>query len=101
MCPEYFARMPYNPASGEIFTAGVILFILMVCNPPFNRAQPNDSYFRLILANREDLFWRAFERNKPEISLSNDFKTLFLSMINPNPALRASLADVISSAWYN
>jgi serine/threonine protein kinase len=41
------------------------------------------------------------EREKPNISMTNDFKTLFNHMIHPNPANRASLSDVLASNWFN
>ena len=38
MCPEILYGQPYSPASGDLFAAGVILFILYAGYPPFGKA---------------------------------------------------------------
>jgi hypothetical protein len=61
-------------------------------------ASGNDKYYWCFLNNQEERYWKIFERNR---TFSDDFKTLFSHMINPNPENRASLADVLASAWFN
>lgn len=50
--------------------------------------------------NQSDKFWQI-NKIKFGISLSDDFKALFTHMVHPNPANRASLADVLASPWFN
>ncbi len=65
MAPEIHARSPYSGASVDIFAAAIILFIMFTQHPPFSRAEPTDPFYRLICANRADLFWKAHSKNKP------------------------------------
>jgi len=34
-------------------------------HPPFFKAEPNDPHYRLLAANRADLFWKAHAQGKP------------------------------------
>jgi hypothetical protein len=47
-------------------------------HPPFNKADPTDPFYRLICANRPELFWKAHSRNKPggENFFPEEFKNL-------------------------
>jgi serine/threonine protein kinase len=65
MAPEIHAKRPYQGASVDLFAAAIILFIMFTQHPPFTRAEPNDPFYRLLCANRADLFWKAHSKNKP------------------------------------
>lgn len=81
MAPEIHARKPYNGASVDLFACAIILFIMTTQHPPFTKAEPSDPFYRLICANRADLFWKAHSRNKPEGFFSEEFKNLITSML--------------------
>ena len=100
MSPEIHARRPYIGASVDLFAAAIILFIMFTQHPPFTRAEPSDPFYKLICANRADLFWRAHSKNKPRPDyFSDDFKNLITSLIQFDPATRIQMADVINHPW--
>lgn len=103
MAPEIHARQPYNGSSVDLFAAAIILFIMYAQHPPFNKADPNDPFYRLICANRPELFWKAHSRNKPggEAFFPEEFKALITQMLQLDATHRPSLAEIKSSAWYN
>lgn len=35
-------------------------------HPPFFKAVKEDNYYKTIVANRADMFWKGHSRNKPE-----------------------------------
>jgi len=76
MAPEQNMHKPYEGAKIDIFAAGVILFLMLAAHPPFTKAMPRDSYYKFIGGNRNDLFWKSMERNKPAGFFSEDFKNL-------------------------
>ena len=48
MSPERFAHNCYSPASGDIFSAGILLFMFLVGAPPFYEARignDGDQYY--------------------------------------------------------
>ena len=103
MAPEIHARRPYNGASVDLFASAIILFIMFTQHPPFTRADPTDPFYRLLCANRADLFWKAHSKNKkggmdyfPET-----FKNLITGLLQFDPAARLSMADVIAHPWLN
>lgn len=49
MAPEVLDRREYVPASADIFSAGVILFTLYTGNPPFKRANNEDTHYKMII----------------------------------------------------
>jgi serine/threonine protein kinase len=103
MAPEIHMRKPYQGPSVDLFATGIILFIMFTQHPPFTKAVPEDPFYRLLCANRADLFWKAHSKNKPNGAdfFSEDFKNLITSMLQFDPTHRPSLAEVKSHPWYN
>ena len=101
MSPEIHARRPYVGPSVDLFAAAIILFIMFTQHPPFTRAEPTDPFYRLICANRSDLFWKAHSKNKPNGAayFSEEFKNLITGLIQFDPALRPQMADVRNHPW--
>jgi len=99
MAPEIHMRKPYHGASVDLFACGIILFIMFTQHPPFTRAEPSDPFYRLLCANRADLFWKAHSKNKPADFFSDDFKTLITSMLQFDPSHRLSMEDVKAHPW--
>ena len=48
----------YDGFAADIFSAGVILFIMLRGIPPFFKAEMADRYFKIIALERWDLYWR-------------------------------------------
>ena len=59
MAPEIHLGKPYTGAGVDLFAAAIILFVMLSQRAPFNSPNPQDSYYRLLAADRADLFWRA------------------------------------------
>lgn len=103
MSPEIHARRPYIGPSVDLFAAAIILFIMYTQHPPFTRAEPTDPFYRLICANRADLFWKAHSKNKPNGAeyFSEEFKNLITGLLQFDPATRPQMADVLKHPWVN
>jgi len=103
MAPEIHMRKPYTGPSVDLFACAIILFIMFTQHPPFTKAEPNDPFYRLLCANRSDLFWKAHSKNKPNGAdfFSEDFKNLITSMLQFDPTHRLSMAEVKAHPWYN
>jgi len=100
MAPEIHMKKPYNGASVDLFACGIILFIMTTQHPPFTRAEPSDPFYRLLCANRDDLFWKAHSKNKPEGFFSEEFKDLITRMLSFDPSHRLSMEDVKAHPWF-
>lgn len=103
MAPEIHARKPYIGSSVDLFACGIILFIMITQHPPFLKAEPQDRFYKLLCANRPDLFWSAHSQNKPGGSafFSEDLKLLITSLLQYEPSHRPSIEEVKAMPWFN
>ena len=71
-------------------------------HPPFTKAEPSDPFYRLLCANRADLFWKAHSKNKPGGAdfFSEEFRNLITSMLQFDPTHRLSMAEIKAHPWY-
>ena len=59
MAPEIHQEEDYDPSKSDVFSAGVILFIMITQHFPINdKATQSDPFYKLIYGNRHDLFWK-------------------------------------------
>lgn len=66
MAPEVLAKRPYDGALADLWSAGVVLFIMLAGNPPFQTAISTDWWFRAVSSGRHDRFWAAHLRGCPD-----------------------------------
>jgi len=101
MCPEILGGDDYHPMKADIFSAGVIIFIMYCRNPPFTKAVRTDPYYKLIMGNRMDLFWKWHARNKEGGMKFFDprFMELISSMLSHNQEFRPTPDEVMSHPW--
>ena len=85
MAPEILARQAYQGQVVDLFALGVILFILYSGHPPFQMANDQDNFYKLLATNRSDLFWKAHSNRKPADFYSEDFKDLITCMLQFHP----------------
>ena len=58
MAPEIRAQLAYDPHKCDMFSIGVILYVLKMRSYPWALAKNNGNY-NLIITGRPDLFWRV------------------------------------------
>lgn len=58
MAPEIHERKHYKGAEVDLFAAAIVLFIMVSGNLPFQHAKPDDHYYKLIVHNKWEIFWR-------------------------------------------
>jgi len=98
MAPE-IANKKYEGKNVDIFASGVILFIMFAGNPPFEKATPNDPYYKLIKEKRYDIFWKAHCRKRPAGFFSDSFKDLFVRLVAFEPSERLKIEEIASHPW--
>lgn len=87
--PELLRGKPYNGVCADIFSCGVILFILVTGKIPFNKAIAYDPRYRYFLKNDYDAYWTNFKHITGNIS--NELKFLLNFMLNSDPVQRPSM----------
>lgn len=97
MSPEMSKSNGYDGVAADIWSAGVILFIMVAGFPPFARPHMSDWWFNKLATGKAHLFWQAHCRNA---TFSDEFKDLIERMLIVDPAKRATISDVAHHAWF-
>lgn len=74
MAPEIKEGKTYDGKKIDIFSTGVILFIIVQGIFPFKEAKKDEFFYKLILENKLDTYWKKVGGQ----SLSSEFKDLIL-----------------------
>ena len=73
-------------------------------HPPFTTAEAKDPFYKVLAANRADVFWNTHQKNKQPLPngdpfFSDDFKDLVQSMLQLDAAHRPSMSEVMNHPW--
>jgi serine/threonine protein kinase len=101
MAPEVLRGRNFYNEKADIFSMGVILFVLHTRLMPFEHATKDDWWYSQIINGKPELFWAAHCKSA-NISVSNkEYKNLVVSMLSPDPNERPSLEEIKATKWYN
>jgi len=95
--PE-IVRDRYYTESVDIFSLGVVLFIMYSGSPPFKSVKKNDWWYEKLAKRKYKQFWQAHERG---MRFSSALKRLLEGMLCTDPKKRITLEEIKKSVWYN
>jgi len=95
--PELLLDKPYD-LSSDIFSAGVVLFIILTGYPPFEQANVSDRWFKPLAKGDYDKFWKLHRG----CAIANDAKVkdLLQRMLAFEPSKRITIPDIKKHPWY-
>jgi len=99
--PEVLDHKPHNGIKADIFSLGLILFILVFGVPPFdllNEKNPLYSYIEDNTPENIHLYWIRIE-GQLQMQFSDEFKDLFIKMVLSNPNDRISIQEILNHPW--
>ena len=85
----------YDGIKSDIFSLGVLLFVIRVGKFPFKYSIYNDKRYRLIMEKNYESYWNGFKKE----NLSEEFKDLINHLICYDPDDRFSLDEVLRHPW--
>merc|ERR1712113_812355 len=94
--PELLLNQKYD-LKCDIFSVGVILFILLAGYPPFEQASKNDKWFKPLIKNNIDKFWKAHQ--KSPIAQIPEAKDLLTQMLCFDPKKRIDMNSIKTHKW--
>lgn len=98
--PEMIERTGYKLVDVDLFSSGVILFVMVIGRLPFQEAKAGDSMYQKIIDNQWDTFWNIhLYDGKVECSLA--FKDLIEQMLSYRPNERLTLEQIIDHPFLN
>lgn len=95
--PE-IVREKYYSENVDIFSLGVVLFIMYAGSPPFRQVKKSDWWYEKLATKQYEKFWAAHERG---MQFSSALKRLLEGMLAVNPRQRLTLEQVKQSVWFN
>lgn len=95
MAPEIKEGKTYKGTQVDLFSVGVILFIIVQGIFPFKEARKEEYFYNLLLTGQIDTYFNKVNGNQ----LSQDFKDLILSLFSYNPEDRPTLEQLKNHPW--
>jgi len=101
--PEVKGQKCCNLSAADIFSAGVVLFVMKSRVPPYIEGKlSNVDLYEELTKEDNCNFWNIHcKAQKNDMFFDNSFKDLFVKMIDPIPENRPSIWDIKQSFWYN
>lgn len=94
MAPEIIKGSSlYDPFAADIWSAGVVLYAMLSGRYPFDRDESGNVVARQVVLGK----WRRFSSR---LHISDAAKTLIQGMLQPEPKLRLTLAEIIKDEWF-
>ena len=97
--PEILNKKPYIGSCADIFSCGVILFVLVTGKLPFGKAVLHDSFYKYFCKNDYVSYWAAMSPKCGE--LSEELKGLLNAMLSYDPTGRPAISEIKAHAWIN
>jgi serine/threonine protein kinase len=97
VCPEMnHGEFPCDARKADVWSAGVVVFTMLVGQFPFNKAHRSDACFRSLLKHGFDQFLR--EHRSP--ALSDDAKSFLAQALCVDPQMRGSVIELLQHPWF-
>jgi serine/threonine protein kinase len=107
--PEIFEQDTYDGLKADMFSIGVILFMIVIKSYPFKNSDKNDKFYRLIIKNTQESFEAYWDRLHERFckrgvnikGMSLAFKQLVFRLLCHNPDERITINELKHDAWLN
>ena len=100
MAPEILRGNAYGGNKVDIFSLGVVQFILVTGTLPFSSATNIDRLYKLFHMQKYKEYWMIL-RKSHGIRVSKSLMQLITKMFLPNPDSRISLEEIANHEWVN
>ena len=97
LAPELILRKPYDGFKADIFSLGVILLNLATCKIGFFEASKNDQFYRLIMTQHYNHYWKIVGEGINKIS--EQLKKLYIKMVSFRPEKRPTIEEILNDEW--
>merc|ERR1712141_210935 len=95
MAPEIKEGKTYSGKQVDMFSIGVILFIIVQGIFPFKEARKEEYFYNLLLTGKTDTYFQKVNGS----DLSDDFKDLILRFFSYNGEQRPTIDQIRAHPW--
>ena len=96
MAPEIKEGKTYKGSQVDLFSLGVILFIIVQGIFPFKEARKEEYFYKLILDGKLDTYWAKVNG---KTSLTDSFKELILQLFSYDGNNRPTIDQIRAHEW--
>ncbi|KAI2799679.1 hypothetical protein RDWZM_004348 [Blomia tropicalis] len=89
VAPEVLQSTPYNPMISDVWSMGIVLYVLVQASLPFS-----DRDTKKLLRDQLERDYK-FVKN-----VTKQCKDVIAAHLNPNPSTRASMLDIFQYEWF-
>ncbi|XP_022866182.1 CBL-interacting serine/threonine-protein kinase 6-like [Olea europaea var. sylvestris] len=89
VAPEVIGKKGYDGATADIWSCGVVLFVLLAGYLPFQEDNLMDMYKKIYRGDFKCAPW-----------FSSEARRLITKMLDPNPGTRITIAKIMESSWF-
>lgn len=93
--PELLNNKKYTNAC-DVFSMGVVLFIMLAGYPPFERAHKSDRWFRPLAKGDNEAFWRGHQG----CPVPKEARSLLTGMLCYKPNRRITIDEIKEHPWW-
>ena len=97
VAPEILQSKNYDGTKADIFSLGVLLFIIVIGKFPHGQKILNDRFYKLIAEKRYDEYLKLVQATHT----SKEFKELIFKLLARNPEERPSVKQILNSKFLN
>ena len=94
---EVLKNQPYDGIKADIFSLGQILFNIVTAHFGFTSSASNNAFYKLIRLRNFEHYWGFFAQFN--LNLSQEFKNLFIIMVDPVPSERPTIDKILNDTW--
>jgi serine/threonine protein kinase len=99
VAPEIIEGKEYLGEKVDVFSCGVVLFIMLTGRYPFYCATQDDKRYHLLMQKKHDDYWKTFD-GKIQEPLSVEAQDLLGKMFAYSPSERITLDEISEHSWY-
>jgi protein-serine/threonine kinase len=92
IAPEVLNSNEYDPAAADIWSCGIIYYAMVFHGIPWHIASEKDLQFKKYISKRSPI-------EEPFMRLAREPRMLLFKMLDPNPATRISIENIIQDPW--
>jgi len=104
--PEFVKGNVQNLLAGDIYSLGIVLFIMVVGTPPYNEVEKSGKYVfdkhYEVLRSDVKKFWKVHENYRESDGrpkLSKNFKEVVEAMLKEDPSKRPTVNELERMSW--
>jgi serine/threonine protein kinase len=97
MAPEIKEGKTYDGTQVDLFSVGVIIFIIVQGIFPFKEARKEEYFYNLLLTGQIETYFEKVNGT----GLSADFKDMILKLFSYDGSKRATVEELKSHPWLN